>query len=46
MEQQTENGPRLLYNPQSSTVIHERGKFIVLGDNERIDKLHKLLREY
>ncbi len=45
IEKQSENAPRLLYNPQSSTIIQEHDKLIVLGDNERIGRLDKLLRE-
>lgn len=44
MEKQTERGPAVHYNPQSTTMIHEKDKLIVLGDVERVDKLHKLLR--
>lgn len=45
IEKQTENGPRLIYNPQSSAVIHQKDKLIVLGDFEKIDRLCKLLQE-
>lgn len=43
IEKETESGPRLLYNPQSSTIIQEKDKLIVLGDLERIDELCKLM---
>ena len=32
-----------IYNPQSSTVIHSGDKLIVLGDAERLERLHRLI---
>lgn len=43
-EKQTANAPMVHYNPQSTSVIHEKDKLIVLGDARGIDKLHKLLK--
>ena len=34
---------KFIFNPQSSTVIKEGDKLIVLGDIERVEKLHGLL---
>lgn len=34
-----------IFNPISSTILHENDKLIVLGDPDKIDKLHTLLKE-
>jgi len=35
----------MIFNPSSTTILNENDKLIVLGDPEKIDKLHKLLKE-
>ena len=43
--QKKSNGkPNLLYNPQSSTVITDKDKFVVLGNTEGIERLQKIIR--
>lgn len=34
-----------IFNPVSSTILHKNDRLIVLGDEERIEKLHALLEE-
>jgi len=34
-----------IFNPVSSTILHKNDRLIVLGDEERIGKLHALLKE-
>ncbi len=34
-----------IFNPVSSTLLHKNDRLIVLGDEERINKLHALLKE-
>ncbi len=34
-----------IFNPVSSTILHKNDRLIVLGDEERIEKLHALLKE-
>jgi voltage-gated potassium channel len=38
-------GSKWVFNPISSTILHENDKLIVLGDPDKIDKLHTLLKE-
>ena len=42
--EKSESTQRMIYNPQSSTVIEERDKFVVLGNTKGIEKLDMLLR--
>lgn len=36
---------KMLFNPSSSTTLHESDQLIVLGDSEKIDKLNALLKQ-
>lgn len=45
IQQRSIGSERFLYNPQSSTLIREHDVLIVLGDNERIEKIGKLMKE-
>ncbi len=45
IQQRSSGSERFLYNPQSSTLIRENDVLIVLGDNERIEKIGKLMKE-
>ena len=42
MQKESDGGHRMIYNPQSSAVINQRDRFIVLGKSEGIDKLNKI----
>jgi len=41
----TTTDSKMLFNPSSSTTLHDNDKLIVLGDPEKIDKLYALLRQ-
>jgi voltage-gated potassium channel len=45
IQQRSSGSERFLYNPQSSTLIRENDVLIVLGDNERIERIGKLMKE-
>ncbi|MDQ7052622.1 MAG: TrkA C-terminal domain-containing protein [candidate division KSB1 bacterium] len=40
---QVNGRPQFIYNPQSSTMVEGGDQLIVLGEVERVEKLHRLL---